>query len=193
MSISVMANSHLNQPYASASPTPQEKGRTCRYAGQAVRALPIRVITVGKKRSEGVRLLVDEYKIKLKPYCSFEDSLVRSNPRNAQDVRAQVEDEEVAMMKLIGSDDWVVVLDERGRDIDSEQMAELLGDAGNSGASRISFCIGGAYGHGTQVRKRANVTIRLSSMVLNHQIALVVLMEQLYRSWTILKGQNYHH
>jgi 23S rRNA (pseudouridine1915-N3)-methyltransferase len=158
-----------------------------------VRALPIRVITVGKKRSEGVRLLVDEYKIKLKPYCSFEDSLVRSNPRNAQDVRAQVEDEEVAMMKLIGSDDWVVVLDERGRDIDSEQMAELLGDAGNSGASRISFCIGGAYGHGTQVRKRANVTIRLSSMVLNHQIALVVLMEQLYRSWTILKGQNYHH
>lgn len=49
------------------------------------------------------------------------------------------------------------------------------------GASRISFCIGGAYGHGTQVKKRANVTIRLSSMVLNHQIALVVLMEQLYR------------
>ena len=48
------------------------------------RALPIRVITVGKKRAEGVRLLVDEYKAKLKPYCSFEDSLVRSNPRNAQ-------------------------------------------------------------------------------------------------------------
>ncbi|CAF1787815.1 unnamed protein product [Brassica napus] len=97
------------------------------------RALPIRVITVGKKRAEGVRLLVDEYKAKLKPYCSFEDSLVRSNPRNAQDVRAQVEDEEVAVMKLIGPDDWVVVLDERGRDVDSEQMAELLGDAGNSG------------------------------------------------------------
>ncbi|EOA21601.1 hypothetical protein CARUB_v10002014mg [Capsella rubella] len=103
MVISFMANAHLNQPYVSASTTTtQEKGRTCRYAGQAVRALPIRVITVGKKRSEGVRLLVDEYRTKLKPYCSFEDSLVRSNPRNAQDVKAQVEDEEVAMMKLIG-------------------------------------------------------------------------------------------
>ncbi|WZZ91649.1 hypothetical protein YC2023_120228 [Brassica napus] len=199
MAISFMVTCHLKQPYASASPTPHDKdcvtvssGRACRYTGQAVRALPIRVITVGKKRAEGVRLLVDEYKAKLKPYCSFEDSLVRSNPRNAQyvdsifgdkaqDVRAQVEDEEVAVMKLIGSDDWVVVLDERGRDVDSEQMAELLGDAGNSGASRISFCIGGAYGHGSEVRKRANVTIRLSSMVLNHQIALVVLMEQLYR------------
>ncbi|CAF1787729.1 unnamed protein product [Brassica napus] len=123
MAISFMVTCHLKQPYASASPTPHDKGRACRYTGQAV----------------------------------------------------------------------VVVLDERGRDVDSEQMAELLGDAGNSGASRISFCIGGAYGHGSEVRKRANVTIRLSSMVLNHQIALVVLMEQLYRAWTILKGQNYHH
>ncbi|XP_010519595.1 PREDICTED: putative RNA methyltransferase At5g10620 [Tarenaya hassleriana] len=180
----------LKQPYL---PSHLDKGRTCRYVGQAVRALPIRVITTGKRRSEGVRLLVEEYKSKLKPYCSFEDSMIRSNPRNAQDVMAQVEDEDNSLMKLIGSDDWVVVLDEGGLDIGSEQMAELLGDAGNSGASRISFCIGGAYGHGSKIRKRANVTIKLSSMVLNHQIALVVLMEQLYRSWTILKGQNYHH
>lgn len=84
-------------------------------------------------------------------------------------------------------------MDERGRDIESEQMAELIGDAGNTGASRLSFCIGGPYGHGQQIRKRANISIRLSSMVLNHQIALLVLVEQLYRSWTILKGQNYHH
>ncbi|RID42413.1 hypothetical protein BRARA_J02296 [Brassica rapa] len=63
----------------------------------------------------------------------------------------------------------VVVLDERGCDVDSEQIAE-------------------------EVRKRANVINRLSSMVLDHQIALVVLlMEQLYRAWTILKGQSYHH
>ncbi|CAL9229853.1 unnamed protein product [Arabidopsis halleri] len=57
----------------------------------------------------------------------------------------------------------------------------------------VTLSAGGAYGHGRQVGKRANVTIRLSSMVLNHQIALVVLIEQLYRSWTIIKGQNYHH
>ncbi|ESQ46249.1 hypothetical protein EUTSA_v10000503mg, partial [Eutrema salsugineum] len=114
-------------------------------------------------------------KIKFKPYCFFEDSLVRSNPRNAFDRSKYV----ASMRQTQLGNLIVVVLDERGRDINSEQMADLLGDAGNSGASRIS--------------KRANVTIRLSSMVLNHQIALVVLMEQLYRSWTILKGQNYHH
>ncbi|CAK7354340.1 unnamed protein product [Dovyalis caffra] len=97
------------------------------------------------------------------------------------DEKAQVNDEDNAVMNLIRSDDWVVMLDERGRDIGSEQMAELIGDAGNTGASRLSFCIGGPYGHGKQMRKRANASIRLSSMVLNHQIALLVLVEQLYR------------
>lgn len=96
-------------------------------------------------------------------------------------------------MNLIKPDDWVVLLDEQGIDIESEEMAELIGGAADKGASKLSFCIGGPYGHGPKLRERANISIKLSSLVLNHQIALVVLMEQLYRSWTILKGQKYHH
>lgn len=85
------------------------------------------------------------------------------------------------------------MLDERGTDISSEQFADLLGDAGNKGVSRLLFCVGGPYGHGRKLRERADVSVKLSSMVLNHQIALILLIEQLYRSWTILKGQKYHH
>ncbi|XP_015580154.2 putative RNA methyltransferase At5g10620 [Ricinus communis] len=179
--------------YSSSAPPAPRSGWQCKYSGQAVRTLPIRIITVGKKRSPGVQLLVDEYIGKLKHYCSVDDIQLRSNPRNARDVRAQVDDEDMAAMNLMKSDDWVVMLDEHGLDIRSEQMAELVAEAGNTGASRLSFCIGGPYGHGQRIRTRANKSIRLSSMVLNHQIALVVLVEQLYRSWTILKGQNYHH
>ncbi|XP_070670764.1 putative RNA methyltransferase At5g10620 isoform X3 [Malus domestica] len=188
-------------------------GRDCKYTGQAVKALPIRIISVGKKRSQGVQLVVDEYIEKLKLYCSVDDVHIRNNPKNAHDSKAQVDHEDSAVMDLIRSNDWVVLLDERGKDIGSEQMAELVGDAGNtvrmishlvifkndfsnssilSGASRLSFCVGGPYGHGKRLRERADVSIKLSSMVLNHQIALVVLVEQLYRAWTILKGQNYH-
>ncbi|XP_022131417.1 putative RNA methyltransferase At5g10620 isoform X4 [Momordica charantia] len=152
---------------ASASPSPSPSGGRCKYTAQSVRAVPIRVLTVGKKRSRGVQLVVDEYIEKLKHYCNVEDVQLRSNPRNARDPRAQVDDEDMAVVNLLKSDDW--------------------------GASRLSFCIGGPYGHGQQLRQRANLTIKLSSMVLNHQIALLVLMEQLYRSWTILKGQKYHH
>ncbi|KAL9249463.1 putative RNA methyltransferase [Drosera capensis] len=157
------------------------------------KALPIRVITVGKNRSHGTQLLVDEYAGKLNYYCRFEDHLVRSNPKNAHDVLAQIEGEDMAVMNLIKPNDMVVVLDEVGENINSKQMADLIGDAGSTGAWRLVFCIGGPYGHGIQSRKRANKMLKLSSLTLNHQIALVVLMEQLYRAWTILKGQKYHH
>jgi 23S rRNA (pseudouridine1915-N3)-methyltransferase len=58
---------------------------------------------------------------------------------------------------------------------------------------QLVFCIGGPYGHGDAVRERANDTIRLSKLVLNHQVAVVVLLEQLYRGWAILRGDPYHH
>ncbi|KAL2517425.1 putative RNA methyltransferase [Abeliophyllum distichum] len=170
---------------------PQGKG--CKYAGQSVKALPIRIITVGKKRSAGVQLIVDDYIDKLKHYCRVEDVRVKSNPKNARDVMAQIVHEDMALMDLIRSNEWVVMLDEHGLDVGSEQMASLIGDAGNTGASSLLFCIGGPYGHGKQLRCRADVSIKLSSLVLNHEIALVVLAEQLYRAWTILKGQKYHH
>ncbi|XAR69625.1 23S rRNA (pseudouridine(1915)-N(3))-methyltransferase [Bertholletia excelsa] len=169
------------------------RGRQCKYAGQSVKALPVRILTVGKRRSKGVQLIVDEYIEKLKCYCPVEDVRIRSNPKNSSDIRAQIEYEDMAIMHLIRSNDWVVMLDENGLDLKSEQMADLIGDAGSMGASSLLFCIGGPYGHGRQLRQRANLSIKLSSLVLNHQVALVVLVEQLYRAWTILKGQRYHH
>ncbi|ONM14125.1 Putative RNA methyltransferase [Zea mays] len=168
-------------------------GRRSKYSGQSVKAMPMRLLTVGKKRSRGTQLLVEEYKEKLGHYCEFEDTLIRSNPKLTSDVKVQVEAEDTAMMQQLKSDDFVVVLDENGKDVISEQIADLIGDAGNTGSSRLTFCIGGPYGLGLQVRERADATIRLSSLVLNHQVALIVLMEQLYRAWTIIKGQKYHH
>uniref|UniRef100_A0A0E0H5P7 Plastid lipid-associated protein/fibrillin conserved domain-containing protein n=1 Tax=Oryza nivara TaxID=4536 RepID=A0A0E0H5P7_ORYNI len=139
------------------------------------RAMPMRVLTVGKKRSRGAQLIVEEYKEKLGYYCDIEDTLIKSNPKLTSDVKVQVEAEDMAMMLQLKPEDFVVVLDENGKDVTSEQVADLVGDAGNT------------------VRERADATIRLSSMVLNHQVALIVLMEQLYRAWTIIKGQKYHH
>ncbi|XP_031130456.1 putative RNA methyltransferase At5g10620 [Ipomoea triloba] len=177
---------HPKQPIPS-------QGKRCKYVGQSVRALPIRILTVGKKRSPGVQLIVDDYLEKLRHYCCVDDVRIKSNPKNARDVIAQIEHEGISVMSVIRSDDWVVILDERGLDVCSEQMASLIGDAGNMGASNLVFCIGGPYGHGRQLQERANLSIKLSSLVFNHEIALVVLVEQLYRAWTILKGQNYHH
>ncbi|KAH9608340.1 hypothetical protein KSS87_023459 [Heliosperma pusillum] len=189
MAFSVLAR----HPPNNYTPTGTPDGKICKYTGQSVRAVPIRVVTVGKKRSRGVQLICDEYKEKLQHYCIIDDVLIRSNPRNARDAKAQIEDEDTAVINLCKTDDWVVLLDENGQDVSSERLAEFIGDAGFTGASRMLFCIGGPYGHGRQLRERANLSIKLSSLILNHQIALLVLLEQLYRAWTIIKGQKYHH
>ncbi|KAI5011248.1 hypothetical protein ZWY2020_013385 [Hordeum vulgare] len=178
---------------APARPPPATRGRRSKYTGQSVRVMPMRVLTVGKKRSQGTQLLLEEYKEKLGHYCDVEDTLIKSNPKLTSDVKVQIEAEDASMMQQLKAEDFVVVLDENGKDLISEQIADLIGDAGNTGSSRLIFCIGGPYGLGEQVRERADATIRLSSLVLNHQVALIVLMEQLYRAWTIIKGQKYHH
>ncbi|GJP36510.1 hypothetical protein CLOM_g21009 [Closterium sp. NIES-68] len=96
-------------------------------------------------------------------------------------------------MKSLHPTDWVVLLDERGRPVTSEQLAQLIAECADASHRSLTFVIGGPYGHGSQVAGRANDKIRLSSLVLNHEVALLVLAEQLYRAWTILKGEKYHH
>ncbi|XP_050216821.1 putative RNA methyltransferase At5g10620 isoform X3 [Mercurialis annua] len=101
MAILSCTSFHFNVSSSASGSCSQSK-----YSAQSVRALPIRIITVGKKRSPGVQLLVDEYIGKLKHYCPVDDIQLRSNPRNARDVRAQVDDEDMAAMNLMKSDDW---------------------------------------------------------------------------------------
>ncbi|WMV56861.1 hypothetical protein MTR67_050246 [Solanum verrucosum] len=110
---------------------PSGKQQHSKFTGQSVRAIPIRILTVGKNRSHGVQLIVDEYMKKLRNYCSVDDVRIKSNPKNARDVVAQIEHEDIAVMGLIRPDEWVVMLDERGHDVGSEQVASLIGDAGN--------------------------------------------------------------
>ena len=86
-----------------------------------------------------------------------------------------------------------VLLCERGRDVSSADVASLLASAGEAAPPALVFAIGGPFGHGAAARARADDAIRLSSCVLNHQVARLVLAEQLYRAWTILRGEPYHH
>ncbi len=86
-----------------------------------------------------------------------------------------------------------VLLDERGRDLTSVQLAKFL-DARHKDATRdLRFVIGGPYGVGDEVRAWCDDVIRLSSMTLPHELARLVLLEQLYRAWTILRREPYHH
>ena len=103
-----------------------------------------------------------------------------------------MEGEGERVMKHIDSRDLVVLMDERGR-TSPRRCWRSLSRRLATAATEDWFAVGGPFGHGAAVRERADRTIRLSSMVMNHQVARLVLLEQIYRAWTILKGEPYHH
>ncbi|HEV7449269.1 MAG TPA: 23S rRNA (pseudouridine(1915)-N(3))-methyltransferase RlmH [Candidatus Paceibacterota bacterium] len=103
------------------------------------------------------------------------------------------ESEAAAILKLIKAGDHVVLLDERGRDIDTPGFADMLGKQVQSGTKRLVFVIGGAFGVSDEVAKRADATIKLSSLVFPHMLVRLILSEQLYRAHSVLSGGKYHH
>lgn len=104
-----------------------------------------------------------------------------------------IETESATVLKRIEPTDYVILLDERGRDCSSEQLAETLDRLEQDGTKRLVFIIGGAYGVSDEVRARANTTIRLSAMVFPHMLVRLILAEQLYRAQSIRTGGKYHH
>jgi len=96
-----------------------------------------------------------------------------------------------ALLARVGPESWLVVLDERGAQIDSVELSRLLGAARDAGRTLV-FCIGGDEGLDDSVRERAWKVVALSRMTLPHRLARLVLMEQLYRAFTILRGEPYH-
>ncbi|DBA67452.1 TPA: hypothetical protein ACH3X2_001736 [Trebouxia sp. C0005] len=156
---------------------------------RAVRPVKIKLITVAKGNSKGAEAVAH----KIKRYTQLEHLQIKPNPKKAASPLVAVQSEGEKVLKLITPQDYMVLLDENGKAASSEGMAKLVAEAGDRGVANLVFCIGGPYGHGMDVRSRANETMKLSDMVLNHQIAHMVLLEQIYRAWTILRGEPYHH
>jgi 23S rRNA (pseudouridine1915-N3)-methyltransferase len=104
-----------------------------------------------------------------------------------------LEKEGEAILKLIKDGDKVVLLDERGKDVDTSAFSAMLGRHLQEGTKRLVFVIGGAFGVSDTVRERADATLKLSSLVLPHMLVRLILVEQLYRAASILEGGKYHH
>ncbi|HQZ51707.1 MAG TPA: 23S rRNA (pseudouridine(1915)-N(3))-methyltransferase RlmH, partial [Chitinophagaceae bacterium] len=98
-----------------------------------------------------------------------------------------------AIMQLLTKDDYLVALEERGKQLSSEGLAEFIQARANESTKKIIFLIGGAYGIDEQVLKRANFKWSLSQLVFPHQLVRLILSEQVYRACTILKNEKYHH
>jgi 23S rRNA (pseudouridine1915-N3)-methyltransferase len=141
----------------------------------------LRIIVIGRCRDRRLAALADDYLARIRPLAPVEIlELKDADPRR----------EAADMVRRLGARDAarpVIALDERGEDLTTADLARLLGAHGS-----LAFLVGGADGLGDEARARADRTVRLSSLTLTHEMARVLLLEQVYRGLTILRGLPYH-
>jgi len=150
--------------------------------------------TVGGKNEPFVKEGIDLFSKRIERYFPCEWKIVPP-PKNAASMEEnmQREAESRLLLEAIDPVDYVVLLDERGRMLDSPGLANLLQERALNGAKRVHFLIGGAFGVNEDLRKRADFMWQLSKLVFPHQLVRLILAEQVYRACTILRGEKYHH
>ncbi len=150
----------------------------------------LRVLAVGRDRSGLYRPALEEYARRLERYARFEVVEVPEARRHAGTPRARDEEGEAILARLRDGE-RVVALDERGREPSSEELARRLA-AWLAEGRDLALVVGGADGLAEAVRARADESLSLSRLTLAHRLARLVLLEQLYRAFTILRGEPYH-
>jgi 23S rRNA (pseudouridine1915-N3)-methyltransferase len=142
--------------------------------------------TSEKHVSEGMSLYIE----RVKHYCKFNLIEIEAGKGDAIQIRKK---ETENIFKRIGEKDFLILLDEKGKEMLSVGFADLLKHHQNISTKNLVFVIGGAYGFSDEVYRRANLKISLSKMTFPHQLVRILYLEQLYRAFTILKGEKYHH
>lgn len=155
----------------------------------------IRIVAVGKLKEKYLRDAAAEYMKRLTPFAKAEIVELQDEPLNdespAYNVMAR-EKEGLKILRALKPSSFVIGLDIGGKPLSSEDLAAFMEDLALKGRSDISFIIGGPSGLSPEVVKRCDFRLSLSAMTFTHQLARVLLIEQLYRSFKIRRGEPYH-
>ena len=156
--------------------------------------MKITLLTVGKTDKDWVKQGIDIYVSRLKHYIQFSISEIPELKNVSALSREQIKAKEGELvLKNIKATDDVILMDEHGKEYTSVNFADLLQKKISYEGKDIVFVIGGAYGFSEDVYKRANSKISLSNMTFSHQMVRAIFAEQLYRAFTIMRGEPYHH
>lgn len=157
--------------------------------------MKITLLAIGKTDAEYIRKGIEEYKKRLSKYTNFELKIIpdiKGGKKMPESVQKEKEGE-LIIGELCNSD-MLILLDEKGRNMNSIEFAEFINNNNiNSTKKRMLIAIGGPYGFSQKVYDRADAFISLSKMTFSHQMVRMIFIEQLYRAMTIIKGEPYHH
>lgn len=156
--------------------------------------MKITLLTIGKTDDSRIADLVQVYINRLQHYVNFELEIIADlkKTKNLSEEQQKSEEGKLILNQLEKSD-FVTLLDERGKKLSSLQFAELINKRSVSGLKRLVFIIGGPYGFSSEVYDRSNSKLSLSDMTFSHQMVRLFAVEQIYRAFTILRNEPYHH
>lgn len=156
--------------------------------------MKIELIIIGKTDADWVKQGFEVYQKRLSYYISFNTTIIPDlkNRKNLA-IDQQKDQEGILILKQLQTSDFVILLDENGKQFDSVQFSDLLQKKMNSGIKRLVFVIGGPYGFSSELYQKSNQKISLSKMTFSHQMVRPFFVEQLYRAFSILNNEPYHH
>ena len=156
--------------------------------------MKIKLIVVGKTSAKYLLEGEKEYEKRLSNYIKYEEIIIPDVKKSGKLSENELKKKEGQLIlgKLENSD-HVILLDDKGKLFSSIQFSEFLQQKMNSGLKSLVFVIGGAYGFSNEVYQRANSKLSLSIMTFSHQMVRLIFKEQLYRGFSILRGEKYHH
>ncbi|MBK2402099.1 MULTISPECIES: 23S rRNA (pseudouridine(1915)-N(3))-methyltransferase RlmH [Erysipelothrix] len=149
----------------------------------------IKIIAIGKIKEKPMQALIQEFEKRLKPIHAVE--MVELPNSNKTDITSIIEDECQRIMEKIDDRDYVILMDLKGKDLDSVSMGEKIIDLIDMGKP-IIFIIGGSHGVNQAIRDRANYRWKISNLTFPHQLVRLMLYEQVYRFFMISKNHPYH-
>lgn len=154
--------------------------------------MKIILLAIGSTSAKWIKEGIEYYNDKLKHYVPFEiATLADIKKKCSEDEKKRLEGEMI--LGFLNTGDYVTLLDERGKQLTSVEFSRQLQVRMNSGVKRLVMVIGGPYGFSQPVYDRADAKMSLSAMTFTHEMARLILVEQLYRAMTIIKGEPYHH
>jgi 23S rRNA (pseudouridine1915-N3)-methyltransferase len=156
--------------------------------------MKIAFIQTGRTIDRNLLAVIDDYTSRIRKYCPFEIVTIPEikNTRNMP-FDEQKKKEGKKILESMNNDDYVILLDEHGVELRTRAFSEMMEKFFMLPKKRILFITGGAWGFSEEVYKRADMKMSLSKMTFPHQLVRLLFLEQLYRAFTIMKGEPYHH
>ena len=152
----------------------------------------IKLIVIGETNNKDLKQLVNQYIIKLKHYIKFELVVLKDEKKKLQQ-NVQIKKEGEKILSILKKNDFIILLDENGEQLSSVGFSKFIQKKLNSGMKTLTFIVGGPYGFSDEVKAMSKQQLSLSKMTFSHEMVRLFFTEQLYRAFSILNNEPYHH